>query len=316
MVFLFFWRTPCSPPIFVVGPALKSYCCPPFFPWPRATKHKPSQFSHIHLPTNKVKMRLIYNPSGTSHARDALRIENRAEQRRHFTAGEKMKILRAVDAMVATENLPFNLAATRLGVNPISVKNWRKNAVALSDSSVENKLILHKGPSGIVSEVKEELIEFVEHWRLRGFPVTRMCLMRKVYKLKPEFLQKSCGARLMAISRFLVKNGLTHRVATHKAQRSPGEVRAEALSHLDVQVPRANDPSRHQDFVLNMDQTPVYHAMDQDVTIDFVGARTINMRSTANDGQHVTVAVTVAALGRRVPSMVVFKGEFIFIVSK
>ena len=111
-------------------------------------------------------MRLIYNPSGTSHARDALRIENRAEQRRHFTAGEKMKILRAVDAMVATENLPFNMAATRLGVNPISVKTWRKNAVTLSDSSVENKLILHKGPSGIVSEVKEELIEYVEHLSL------------------------------------------------------------------------------------------------------------------------------------------------------
>jgi len=216
-------------------------------------------------------MRLIYNPSGTSHARDALRIENRAEQRRHFTAGEKMKILRAVDAMVATENLPFNMAATRLGVNPKSVKTWRKK---------------------------------------------RMCLMRKVCKLKPEFLQKSCGARLMAISRFLMKNGLTQRVATHKAQRAPGEVRVEALSHLEVQVPRANDPSRHQDFVLNMDQTPVYHAMDQDVTIDFVGARTINMRSTANDGQRVTVAVTVAASGRRVPSMVVFKGEFIFIVSK
>ena len=120
----------------------------------------------------------------------------------------------------------------------------------------------------------------------------------------------------MAISRFLVKNGLTHRVATHKAQRAPGEVHAEALSHLEVQVPRANDPSRHQDFVLNMDKTPVYHAMDQDVTIDFVGVRTVNMRLTANDGQRVTVAVTVAASGRRVPSMVVFKGEFIFIVSK
>jgi hypothetical protein len=111
-------------------------------------------------------MRLIFNPSGTSHARDALRIENRTEQRRHFTAGEKMKILSGVDAMVATENLPFNMAATRLGVNPISVKTWRKNAVTLSDSSVENKLILHKGPSGIVSEVKEELIEYVEHLSL------------------------------------------------------------------------------------------------------------------------------------------------------
>jgi hypothetical protein len=95
-------------------------------------------------------MRLIYNPSGTSHARDALCIENKAAQRRHFTAGEKIKILRSVDAMVATENLPFNMAASRLGVNPNSVKTWRKNAVALSDSSVENKLILHKGPSGIL----------------------------------------------------------------------------------------------------------------------------------------------------------------------
>jgi hypothetical protein len=60
-----------------------------------------------------------------------------------------------------------------------------------------------------------------------------------------------------------------------------------------------------------MDQTPIYHAMDQGVTIDFVGARTVNMRSTAN-----TVTVTVAASGKRVPSMVVIKGEFVFIVSK
>jgi hypothetical protein len=120
----------------------------------------------------------------------------------------------------------------------------------------------------------------------------------------------------MAISCFLMRNSLTHRVATHKAQRAPGEVCAEALSHLEVQVPRANDPSRHQDFVLNMDQMPVYHAMDQDVTIDFVGAHTINMRSAANNGQRITVAVTVTASGRRVPSMAVFKGEFVFIVSK
>jgi len=119
---------------------------------------------------------------------------------------------------------------------------------------------------------------------------------------------------MMAISCFLVRNGLTHHVATHKAQREPGEVRAEALSHLEVQVPRANNPSHDQDYVLNMDQTPAYMAMDQDVTIDFVGTWTINMRSAANDSQRVTVAVTIAASGRRIPSMVVFKGEFIFIV--
>ena len=65
-----------------------------------------------------------------------------------------------------------------------------------------------------------------------------------------------------------------------------------------------------------MDQTPAYMAMDQEVTIDFVGAQTVNMRSAANDSQRVTVAVTLAASGRRIPSMVVFKGEFVFIVLK
>ena len=65
-----------------------------------------------------------------------------------------------------------------------------------------------------------------------------------------------------------------------------------------------------------MDQTPAYMAMEPRDTIDFVGVRTINLRSAANNSQRVTVAVTIAASGRRIPSMVVFKGEFVFIVLK
>ena len=80
-----------------------------------------------------------------------------------YTSSEKMKIVRAVDAAMATESLPLNVAASRHGVNPTSIINWRKNAAALSDFSVENKLILHEGPSSIIAEVKEELIKFVEH---------------------------------------------------------------------------------------------------------------------------------------------------------
>ena len=61
-----------------------------------------------------------------------------------------------------------------------------------------------------------------------------------------------------------------------------------------------------------MDQTPVYQSMENNVTIDLVGARTrtINMRTAANDGQRVTVAATITASGRQVESMIVFKGKF------
>jgi len=54
----------------------------------------------------------------------------------------------------------------------------------------------------------------------------------------------------------------------------------------------------------------MYHSMEHNVTIDVVGARTINMRSAANDGQRVTVAATITASGRMVESMIVFKGKF------
>ena len=112
----------------------------------------------------------------------------------------------------------------------------------------------------------------------------------------------------MAISRFLATHNMTHRVATHKAQRCPGKVREEALAHLAEQIPRVNDGCRHRDFIMNMDQTPVYPVMDHNVIIDVVGAWTINMRTATNDGQRVIVT----ASGRQVESMIVFKGKFRF----
>ena len=60
---------------------------------------------------------------------------------------------------------------------------------------------------------------------------------------------------------------------------------------------------------MNMDQTPVYQSMDEGRTIDMVGARTVNLRTSANDSQRVTVAVTITASGKRLPSMLVFKGK-------
>ncbi len=255
------------------------------------------------------KMKLVYNLGSINHARDALRIDHRSSKQRSYTSSEKMQIVQAVDRLVEEENLPQNIAAGRLGINPSNIWKRCQNKTALSESSVKNKLSLHKGLSSIIDDVKDDLIAFIEHWREKGFPLTRMGLMCKVGRMKPEFNEKTLQARKMVISRFLARNRLTHRVATHKAQREPGEVRGEALAHLEVQVPQVNDACCHQDFIMNMDQTLVYHSMGQKVTINFVGARTVNLRSSANDSQRVTVAVTITASGKRLTSMVVFKGE-------
>jgi hypothetical protein len=64
-----------------------------------------------------------------------------------------------------------------------------------------------------------------------------------------------------------------------------------------------------EDFIINMDQTPVYHAMNARSTIEHVGVRTVNMRMSTGNSKCVTVAATITASGKIVPTMVVFKGE-------
>ena len=105
--------------------------------------------------------------------------------------------------------------------------------------------------------MEAELLEFVEEWRQKGFDVNRFTLLRKAGTLKPEILNKTDGAVKIYLSWFLAKNKLTHRVATHMAQRDPREVVAEAVEFLEYIRPRLEDGSRDPNYIMNMDQTPV-----------------------------------------------------------
>jgi len=201
-------------------------------------------------------------------------------------------------------------AASVLHIDRTCIQRWQGNKAAFSAAPRSDVESLHRGPSSVLDDIEEDLVAFVEEWRVKGLPVSRVLLMRKAGSLKPEFLEKSHAAALASISRFLAKNRLSHRIATHVGQRNPVEVEAEAKGFLEVIVPRVNDANRHPDFVINMDQTPVWHAMDAKGTIHEMGARTINMRTATADSRRITVAVTVTASGRRVQSMVVFKGKY------
>ena len=82
-------------------------------------------------------MKLVYNLSGISHARNAQRIEQRETKRRSFTSAEKMKLVRAVESAITTENLHLNVAASRHGVDPASIRAWRNNSVVPSTETVD-----------------------------------------------------------------------------------------------------------------------------------------------------------------------------------
>jgi hypothetical protein len=169
----------------------------------------------------------------------------------------------------------------------------------------------HAGPTSVIAEIEQDLLEFFEMWRQKGFEVNRFTLPRKAKELKPDVLEHSEGAAKICLSRFLAKKQLMHRVATHTAQRDPREVEAEALDFLEYIRPCLEGWHRSPDYIINMDQTPVYHGMFSGHTIDRVGVRTINLRAPKGsaDSKRVTFTAFITASGRQIKSMVVFKGE-------
>ena len=257
-------------------------------------------------------MKISYNPGGFNAKRHFDRHDTgRSVNRHRYTNAEKLGILGVFDKLVMEERMTQSQAADVLKVNQSCISRWaKKKDELLANPKKSNKMSDHKGHLSMLADIEKDLLNFIEEWRQKGFDVNRFTLLRKAGQLKHEVIEgRSNVAVKICLSRFLAKHGLTHRVATHKAQCDPREVEGEALNFLEYIRPRLSDGSRHPDFILNMDQTGVYHAVETNKTIDRVGARTINLRTSANDSKRVTVAATITASGRRVKPMVVFKGK-------
>ena len=56
-----------------------------------------------------------------------------------------------------------------------------------------------------------------------------------------------------------------------------------------------------------MDQTPIFFSMVPNTMLNFVGDRSVNVRSSSSSTMCVTVAHTVTAAGGFLPPMFVFK---------
>ena len=136
-------------------------------------------------------------------------------------------------------------------------------------------------------------------------------VMRRAKQIFPQFALKSGVAQYHSALRFVRSQGLVFRLGTNESQRSPAETAAEALDYIiNVACPAkvVDQPGRHQDFILNMDQTPVPFTYNSRKTLEIVGKRTVHVRKSTNDTKRATFAMTVTASGKILKPLIIFKG--------
>jgi hypothetical protein len=103
-------------------------------------------------------------------------------------------------------------------------------------------------------------------------------------------------------------------MATHTAQcPPPQEMCNKAQGYLNTIVPIINDGNQLPTFTINMDQTPILHAMNPKDTIDRRGTHTINLCTAGNNSRQVANAIRITVSGNQLPLLVMFKGRtFLF----
>ena len=78
-----------------------------------------------------------------------------------------------------------------------------------ADPRKASKMAAHAGPTSVIAEIEQDLLDFVEMWRQKGFEVNRFTLLRKAKELIPDVLEHhSEGAAKICLSRFLAKRFL------------------------------------------------------------------------------------------------------------
>ncbi len=131
----------------------------------------------------------------------------------------------------------------------------------------------------------------------------------KASQLCTTFGEKHFVAWCSTAKRFVCAHLFGYRMGTHLSQRKPDEVEAEAKDYMHLICPFLIGCHRDLRFIINMDQTLVYFAMNAKQRLEVVRKKTIHFRMSTNNNKRATVAVMITADGMVLPSMVIFKGK-------
>jgi DDE superfamily endonuclease len=230
-------------------------------------------------------------------------------KRRRFTIQEKMSLVRAIRRKVEMCQVSLRKACIDANIHHKQYLTWTDQIATMSDAKNIKAKSSCAGRESILKVIEADLLRFIFELREQGMGVTTTMVILKAASLNRSFREKSRQAQYHAARRFILTNGLVHRMATHESQRDPRETAAEALDFIATIRPRLSQPCRHQDYILNMDQTPIPFSFDSKKTLEVVGRRTIHVRKSTNDTKRATYAMTVTASGKALTPLLVFKGK-------
>ena len=228
--------------------------------------------------------------------------------RRKWTNREKLRFVRQVAELRRAGHSQVQ-ACRMLNINARQLRNWAKQ-VDLLGARRPLAMTLCAGMPGMLDEITDQLTAYVFELRSCGVPVRNNMIRRKAIALKPAFDDnRSRLAQEKVVERWVKKSPFVNRMGTRESQRDPKDIAQEGMDFIvNIARPLVSTPDRHEDYIINMDQTPIYFSQQSNRTLEVLGARTVHIRRANNDTKRCTYAAAITASGLVLTPYIIFKG--------
>ena len=197
-------------------------------------------------------------------------------------------------------------AARVFNVDRKRVREWTKDEEKLRGQERGRKRDAGAGRKLTSEDVENGTLDFIWEQRSKKVRVTRRMIQVKARQIYASLEQEGeFKASVGWVDKFLARNGLVLRRGTanpQNQQRSTNRV-IEYVLHLSQLIPQYQ-----LNNIIVMDETPVWFDMPGNTTLDNVGERNVQIRSTGHTKTRVTVALAARATGTKLKPFIIFAG--------
>ena len=221
-------------------------------------------------------------------------------KRANYDADFKMKVVEKAKELGNNRK-----AAEHFGVNEKQVREWRKSGDKLRTVKKTAKRLNGAGRPVICKQLDGKLIAWLKDSRTEGHAISGKALQLQARRIDESATFKASNGWLAS---FKARHGLSTRQGTSIGQKLPKDAE-EKLENFHAFVLRARRSHNYElRDIYNMDETPMKFDMPGNRTLHSAGKKTVMIRTNGAEKRGFTAVLTIAAGGRKLQPLVIFKG--------
>lgn len=227
------------------------------------------------------------------------------KKNRRITIKEKLEIIEYAKKKGNQE------AANKAGVSTKAIRRWKKNeSQFLEITDPLKRITLHPGriEHKMSYALEKEIYDWVTFNRSLGNPVTTWAIGIQMLKKEPSYKNVKPKSLLMAVYRFMERNNLSLRTASHVGQELPNDTVDRIYMFLKSVINKRKLYDIDSNHIVNMDETALQLNMPSNKTVHKVGAKTIYIRTQNQEKIRVSVILSCCANGDKLKPYVIYKG--------